>query len=100
MITRLLYNRPAPAKQRPPQQKAPRRDALKRHVIIREQVAPAVVALQPRDVPFPFTSIRDYETFIQQPLGADWNTPLAQQALIQPTVVTKVGNLENHKKIF
>jgi TRAP-type C4-dicarboxylate transport system substrate-binding protein len=61
-------------------------------VIIREQVAPAVVALQPRDVPFPFTSIRDYETFIRQPLGADWNTPLAQQALIQPAVVTKVGS--------
>lgn len=38
-------------------------------VIIREKIASTVADLQPRDVPFPFTSVQDFETFIQQPLG-------------------------------
>jgi len=62
-------------------------------VIIRERISKGVKGLQPRDVPFPYTSIRDYETVVQQPLGRDWNTPLAQDALIKPSVVTKAGRI-------
>ena len=67
-----------------------RRDANRPGMIIRENISKGVQDLQPRDVPFPYTSISDYETVVQQPLGRDWNSPLAQAALIQPTVVTKV----------
>lgn len=68
-----------------------RKDAAKGGLIIRETMSKTMTELQPREVPFPFTSARDYEIFIQQPLGSEWNSPLAQQGLIQPTIVTKVN---------
>jgi len=70
-----------------------RKDAHRPGVIIRERISKGVQDLQPRDVPFPYTSIRDYETVVQQPLGRDWNSPLAQAPLIQSTVVTKAGRI-------
>jgi len=70
-----------------------RKDSGQEGVIIREKVSEGVTKLQPRDVPFPFTTVRDYELSIRQPLGPDWNTPLAQAALIQPKVVTKAGRI-------
>ncbi|KAI1729747.1 utp14 protein [Ditylenchus destructor] len=70
-----------------------RKDDTRPGVIIREQIASTVADLQPRDVPFPFTSVQDFETFIQQPLGRDWNTPMGQAKLIQPHVVTKAGRI-------
>lgn len=50
-----------------PEAKAKRRkDAQRPGVIIREEVAEGVQRLQPRDVPFPFTRIQDYEVSTSQ----------------------------------
>ena len=67
-----------------------KKESKKQRVIIRQKISPMLVDLQPRDIPFPFTSIKDYEAFIQQPLGLDWSTPMAHSSLIQPSIITKV----------
>nr|CAD2186040.1 unnamed protein product [Meloidogyne enterolobii] len=77
----------------PKKKKQQRKDAKKRGLIIREQVSESIQKLQPRDVPFPFTRIQDFEAFVQQPLGKEWNTPIAHNQLIQPTVHTKAGRI-------
>ncbi|KAL3104839.1 hypothetical protein niasHT_024038 [Heterodera trifolii] len=79
-----------------PKLKAPRRkDSNRPGVIIREQchVSDAIQRLQPRDVPFPFTRVQDYEAYIRQPLGRDWNTPIAHQQLTKPAIATKDGRI-------
>jgi hypothetical protein len=76
-----------PSKKRKQQQ---RKDARMNGIIIRENVSDVIRKLQPKDVPFPFTRIQDFETYIQQPLGRDWNTPIACQKLTQPSLLTKV----------
>uniref|UniRef100_A0A914HNB3 U3 small nucleolar RNA-associated protein 14 n=1 Tax=Globodera rostochiensis TaxID=31243 RepID=A0A914HNB3_GLORO len=71
-----------------------RKDANRPGVIIREQRASeGIQRLQPRDVPFPFTRIQDYEAYVRQPLGRDWNTPIAHQQLTKPSIVTKDGRI-------
>lgn len=70
--------------------KIKRKDAGKQGVIIRETMSKTMTELQPREVPFPFTNAKDYEIFIQQPLGSEWNTPMAKQGLTQQTILTKV----------
>jgi U3 small nucleolar RNA-associated protein 14 len=73
------------------QKEKKRRDAGKRSVIIRESAtAKTLAALQPRDVPFPFTSVKDFETVLKQPIGRDWNSQLAHAKVVRPSVVTKV----------
>lgn len=47
-----------------------RKDKGKKSLIIREELADASLAkLQPRDVPFPFTAVKDFEAVIRQPIG-------------------------------
>ncbi|KAI3419714.1 U3 small nucleolar RNA-associated protein 14 A [Globodera pallida] len=86
-----------------------RKDANRPGVIIREQrVSEGIQRLQPRDVPFPFTRIQDYEAYVRQPLGRDWNTPIAHQQLTKPSIVTKDGRIirplnkevKKHKKMI
>jgi len=72
-----------------------RKDAQMRGLIIREQVSDGIQKLQPKDVPFPFTRIQDFEAYIQQPLGRDWNTPVAVKQLTKPSIKTKVDHLNN-----
>ncbi|CAD5206533.1 unnamed protein product [Bursaphelenchus okinawaensis] len=51
--------------------------------------------LQPADVPFPFTAVKDFEAVIRQPLGRDWNTSLSHKNLVKKAVVTKAGRIIN-----
>lgn len=41
-------------------------------------------------VPFPYTTVEDYETVVRQPLGKEWNPQRVHMKLIQPQIVTKV----------
>lgn len=43
------------------------------------------------DLPFPFTSVDDYEQSIRQPLGKDFVPATAHRVLTKPAVVTKSG---------
>uniref|UniRef100_A0A915NTC5 U3 small nucleolar RNA-associated protein 14 n=1 Tax=Meloidogyne floridensis TaxID=298350 RepID=A0A915NTC5_9BILA len=82
----------------PKKKKQQRKDARKRGLIIREQVSESIQKLQPRDVPFPFTRIQDFEAFVQQPLGKEWNTPIAHNQLIQPTAGRIIKPLDKKLK--
>lgn len=59
-------------------------------MIIRERLSKAVAQLQPRDVPFPFTCVEDYETYVKQPLGREWNSEISRHNLTRPRIVTEV----------
>ncbi|VDN85704.1 unnamed protein product [Brugia pahangi] len=44
-------------------------------------------------VPFPYTTVEDYEAVIRQPLGKEWNPQRIHMKLIQPQIVTKAGRI-------
>jgi len=46
-------------------------------------------------IPYPFTSKRQYEMSLRQPLGRDWNTLKSYQAMTKPEVITKAGAIIN-----
>lgn len=45
------------------------------------------------DVPFPFTSVDDFESSIRHPLGREWNPETSHKVLVEPKVVTKIGTI-------
>lgn len=49
--------------------------------------------LQPKDVPFPFTAVKDFEAIIRQPIGKEWNTHLAHKNLTRKAINTKAGRI-------
>lgn len=42
-------------------------------------------------IPFPYTSVDDYEAVVKHPIGKEWNPESSHRSLTQPTVVTKRG---------
>jgi U3 small nucleolar RNA-associated protein 14 len=71
-----------------------RADKGKSGVIIRsEETDERLAQFQPKDVPFPFTAVKDFEAVIRQPLGRDWNTNIAHKNLIKKAVNTKAGRI-------
>jgi len=71
-----------------------RKDQGKKGLIIREELAyEGIEKLQPRDVPFPFTAVKDFEAITRQPIGKDWNTNMAHRSLVKRTVNTKAGRI-------
>ena len=49
--------------------------------------------LQVSDLPFPFTSVADYEASIRQPIGKNWVPETVFQKLTEPKIVTKAGTI-------
>ncbi|XP_045775005.1 U3 small nucleolar RNA-associated protein 14 homolog A [Maniola jurtina] len=76
-----------------PAPKMPRRDKNKGDIIINEFQNPKLAAHKVSDLPFPFTSIKDYEASIRTPLGNTFIPETAHKKLIQPSVITKVGTV-------
>ncbi|KAI6208510.1 hypothetical protein M3Y96_00123000 [Aphelenchoides besseyi] len=70
----------------------PRKDAGRSGLIIRDK-DDRLANLQPKDVPFPFTAVSDFEAVVRQPIGRDWNTNIAHRSLIRKSVVTKAGRI-------
>lgn len=73
----------------PPQM--PRRDENKGDIIIKEYKDPKLQAHKVSDVPFPFTTVKDYEASIRAPLGNTFIPENAHKKLIKPSVITKTG---------
>jgi U3 small nucleolar RNA-associated protein 14 len=44
-------------------------------------------------LPFPFTSVKDFEASIRAPIGNTWIPQTAHRKLIKPSVVTKLGTV-------
>ncbi|VDK85351.1 unnamed protein product [Onchocerca ochengi] len=73
--------------------KKKRKDAGKTGLIISEAVDQSIEKLQLKSVPFPYTTVEDYEAVIRQPLGKEWNPQKIHRKLIQPQIVTKAGRI-------
>ncbi|CAK1587098.1 unnamed protein product [Parnassius mnemosyne] len=69
----------------------PRRDENKGDVIIKEYKDPKLASHKVSDVPFPFSSVKDYEASIRVPLGNTFIPEKAHKKLIRPAVITKAG---------
>merc|ERR1712146_231332 len=42
-------------------------------------------------VPYPFTSIEQYERSLRRPIGEEWNTSLTTKEMIAPKIKTRAG---------
>ncbi|KAG8960552.1 hypothetical protein FRC03_006414 [Tulasnella sp. 419] len=70
-----------------------RADYNKSHVIISEKKDKKASKYQVKDLPYPFTSIAQYERSLEVPLGPEWNTRTGFQKATLPRVVKKMGTV-------
>ncbi|KAK6042121.1 RNA polymerase K / subunit, partial [Cooperia oncophora] len=68
-----------------------RKDKNRPGVIIKEVEEKSISKLQPTSLPFPYTSVVDFETMVSQPIGKDWNPIGVVQEMCKPSVVTQVS---------
>lgn len=73
-----------------PKQEA-RREENKGHVIIVDNDNRKLRDHQVSKLPFPFTSVAEYEASIRAPIGRDFVPAVAHQLLIKPAVTTQLG---------
>ncbi|GFY50514.1 u3 small nucleolar RNA-associated protein 14 homolog A [Trichonephila inaurata madagascariensis] len=77
--------------------KPPEEPAVKKrnfeHVIINEDKDKKASKHQVNVLPFPFTNVEQYESYIRQPIGYNWNPQSSFKNLIAPKVVTKPGQI-------
>lgn len=72
---------------------APRKDENKGDVIIFEGENQKLKEHLVSELPYPFTTVKDFEASIRAPLGRTFVPENAHRRLIQPSVVTKSGQL-------
>lgn len=69
----------------------PRNEENQGHVIIVDAQNKKLREHQVSHLPFPFTSVKDYEASIRAPIGRDFVPALAHQLLTKPAITTKLG---------
>uniref|UniRef100_A0AAG5CU35 U3 small nucleolar RNA-associated protein 14 n=1 Tax=Anopheles atroparvus TaxID=41427 RepID=A0AAG5CU35_ANOAO len=76
-----------------PPKELPRRDDRRDKVIINEDalVNPQLSKHLVNELPFPFVSVKDYESSLRAPLGRTFVPETAHVTMIEPRVVTKQG---------
>lgn len=72
---------------------APRKDENKGDVIIIEENKPKIREHQVSDLPYPFTSVKDFEASVRMPLGRNFVPENSHRKLIQPAVKTTMGRI-------
>ncbi|EFN89503.1 U3 small nucleolar RNA-associated protein 14 homolog A [Harpegnathos saltator] len=72
---------------------APRKDENKGDVIIFEGANQKLKEHLVSELPYPFTTVQDFEASIRAPLGRSFVPENAHRRLIQPSVVTKSGQV-------
>ncbi|RLN21255.1 hypothetical protein BBJ28_00002860 [Nothophytophthora sp. Chile5] len=70
---------------------AGRKDAKMEKVLINEKKDKRAANFSVKDVPYPFTSREEYEAAMRNPLGSDWNTATATNALTAPKIMKRAG---------
>ncbi|KAL5010291.1 hypothetical protein ScPMuIL_012596 [Solemya velum] len=75
----------------PPSQ--PRKDRNLGNVIISEEKDVSISKIQVNDLPFPYTSVKQFEQSIRTPVGKTWVPETAHKQLVKPKVVTKLGQI-------
>ncbi|KAI8121951.1 hypothetical protein FF38_05716 [Lucilia cuprina] len=73
--------------------KEKRRDENKDGVYINEEASKQLRQHLVSDIPFPFTSLKDYEASIRAPLGRNFVTETAFRLLTRPSVITQKGKI-------
>ncbi|KAK6727829.1 hypothetical protein RB195_005476 [Necator americanus] len=68
-----------------------RKDMNRPGVIIKEVQETTISKLQPNTLPFPYTSVVDFETMVSQPIGKEWNPITVTEDLCKPAVITQGG---------
>lgn len=68
-----------------------RKDAKYDHVIISEKTDRKAAKYMTKDLPYPYTSVRQFEQKMAQPTGAEWNTRGSVKEVTTPRVLTKPG---------
>ncbi|XP_055692785.1 U3 small nucleolar RNA-associated protein 14 homolog A isoform X2 [Lutzomyia longipalpis] len=71
----------------------PRKDSTKNSVIINEILSEKAKEHLVRDLPYPFTSVRDFEASIRAPVGRTFVPETAHRVLTKPNLVTKMGTI-------
>ncbi|XP_076753011.1 U3 small nucleolar RNA-associated protein 14 homolog A [Xylocopa sonorina] len=71
----------------------PRKDENKGDVIIFEQDDPKIKAHLVRELPYPFSSIKDYEASIRMPIGRNFIPENSHRKLIDPAIKTRMGKI-------
>ncbi|KAF0682753.1 Aste57867_25156 [Aphanomyces stellatus] len=72
---------------------AKRKDNKMETVLINEKKDKKAAKFMVATVPYPFTSREQYELAMRNPLGADWNTTRAANAMTVPEVMTRAGKI-------
>lgn len=70
-----------------------RRDENKNNVYINENASKHLRNHLTSDVPFPFTSLKDYENSIRAPVGRNFVTETSFRLLTRPAVITRKGQI-------
>lgn len=70
-----------------------RKDDNKKRLIINEKADEKFKSHLVSQLPFPFTSVRDYEASIRTPIGKEFVPQTAHKVLTKPKVVTKLGKI-------
>lgn len=82
-------------------EEADRKDAGRANVIISEKKEKKAAAFLPKDLPYPFTSVAQYEASFKNPVGGEWNSRAGFQRQTIPRVVKKPGAIiEPIRKLF
>lgn len=71
----------------------PRKDENKGDVIILEQDNPKIKEHQINELPYPFTSVKDYEASVRMPIGRNFVSENAHRKLIEPVIKTRIGKI-------
>ncbi|GMK55726.1 hypothetical protein CspeluHIS016_0207820 [Cutaneotrichosporon spelunceum] len=80
---------------------AARKDAGRANVIISEKKDRKAARYLPTDLPFPFTSVKQYEAQFANPVGSEWNARAGFQRQTLPRVTKKPGAIiEPVRRLF
>lgn len=78
-----------------------RKDAGRDNVIITEKRDRKATKHLPADLPYPYTSVAQYEASFANPVGGEWNSRAAYQRQTLPRVTKKPGAIiEPIRKLF
>jgi U3 small nucleolar RNA-associated protein 14 len=74
-------------------EKVPRKDENKGKVIIFEDVNEKLKEHLVSELPYPFTSVKDFEASLRAPISSTFVPPNAHLRLTRPAVKTKIGQI-------
>ena len=76
---------------------AQRKDFGKDNVIISEKTEKRAKQFLAKDLPYPYTSVAQYEASFNTPVGAEWNSRKVHQRETMPRVIKKVSLLPDYR---